>query len=89
MPDGPNGLVVIDKAAAWTSHDVVAKLRGQAANRANSVTVALEFCCPATTGRGISRIATSSSAALVRVAISGASLAISTRAFHVFPSGAE
>ena len=28
MPDGPNGLVVIDKAAAWTSHDVVAKLRG-------------------------------------------------------------
>jgi tRNA pseudouridine55 synthase len=25
---GPNGLVVIDKAAGWTSHDVVAKLRG-------------------------------------------------------------
>jgi tRNA pseudouridine55 synthase len=28
MPEGPSGLVVIDKAAAWTSHDVVAKLRG-------------------------------------------------------------
>src|SRR3954452_6758379 len=25
---GPSGLVVIDKAAGWTSHDVVAKLRG-------------------------------------------------------------
>src|SRR3954451_887855 len=24
----PDGLVVVDKAAAWTSHDVVAKLRG-------------------------------------------------------------
>src|SRR3954466_14024212 len=31
MPDasgGPNGLVVVDKDAGWTSHDVVAKLRG-------------------------------------------------------------
>src|SRR4051812_762187 len=28
MPEGPSGLVVIDKAAGWTSHDVVAKLRG-------------------------------------------------------------
>jgi len=26
--DGPQGLVVIDKEAGWTSHDVVAKLRG-------------------------------------------------------------
>jgi tRNA pseudouridine55 synthase len=26
--DGPVGLVVVDKAAGWTSHDVVAKLRG-------------------------------------------------------------
>lgn len=26
--DGPDGLVVIDKPAGWTSHDVVAKLRG-------------------------------------------------------------
>jgi tRNA pseudouridine55 synthase len=25
---GPSGLVVVDKAAGWTSHDVVAKLRG-------------------------------------------------------------
>ncbi|MEY2569833.1 MAG: tRNA pseudouridine55 synthase [Acidimicrobiaceae bacterium] len=25
---GPSGLVVVDKATAWTSHDVVAKLRG-------------------------------------------------------------
>jgi tRNA pseudouridine55 synthase len=28
MPEGPSGLVVVDKAAGWTSHDVVAKLRG-------------------------------------------------------------
>ena len=27
-PAGPDGLVVIDKAAGWTSHDVVAKARG-------------------------------------------------------------
>ncbi len=27
-PDGPDGLAVVDKAADWTSHDVVAKLRG-------------------------------------------------------------
>ncbi len=27
-PAGPNGLVVVDKAAGWTSHDVVAKARG-------------------------------------------------------------
>ena len=26
--DGPDGLVVVDKEAGWTSHDVVAKLRG-------------------------------------------------------------
>ncbi|MCP3854614.1 MAG: tRNA pseudouridine(55) synthase TruB [Actinomycetia bacterium] len=26
--DGPDGLVVIDKPAGWTSHDIVAKLRG-------------------------------------------------------------
>lgn len=26
--DGPSGLVVVDKEAGWTSHDVVAKLRG-------------------------------------------------------------
>lgn len=26
--DGPDGLVVVDKAAGWTSHDVVAKARG-------------------------------------------------------------
>jgi tRNA pseudouridine55 synthase len=26
--DGPNGLGVVDKAAGWTSHDVVAKARG-------------------------------------------------------------
>src|SRR5580765_2785129 len=28
MPDGLSGLVVVDKATGWTSHDVVAKLRG-------------------------------------------------------------
>jgi tRNA pseudouridine55 synthase len=28
MADGPTGLVVVDKAPGWTSHDVVAKLRG-------------------------------------------------------------
>src|SRR4051794_19745218 len=28
MVEGASGLVVIDKAAGWTSHDVVAKLRG-------------------------------------------------------------
>jgi tRNA pseudouridine55 synthase len=28
MPEAPSGLVVVDKAAGWTSHDVVAKLRG-------------------------------------------------------------
>src|SRR5690606_32970412 len=27
-PAGPDGLAVIDKPAGWTSHDVVAKLRG-------------------------------------------------------------
>src|SRR3954447_21022005 len=27
-PSGPDGLAVVDKAAAWTSHDVVAKARG-------------------------------------------------------------
>jgi tRNA pseudouridine55 synthase len=27
-PEGPSGLLVVDKPAAWTSHDVVAKLRG-------------------------------------------------------------
>jgi tRNA pseudouridine55 synthase len=27
-PPGPSGLLVVDKAVAWTSHDVVAKLRG-------------------------------------------------------------
>lgn len=27
-PDGPDGLAVVDKAAGWTSHDVVAKARG-------------------------------------------------------------
>lgn len=27
-PDGPDGLVVVDKPAGWTSHDVVAKSRG-------------------------------------------------------------
>ena len=27
-PAGPDGLVVVDKAAGWTSHDVVAKSRG-------------------------------------------------------------
>ena len=27
-PQGPDGLAVIDKPAGWTSHDVVAKLRG-------------------------------------------------------------
>ena len=27
-PQHPSGLVVVDKAAGWTSHDVVAKLRG-------------------------------------------------------------
>jgi tRNA pseudouridine55 synthase len=27
-PPGPDGLVVVDKAAGWTSHDVVAKSRG-------------------------------------------------------------
>jgi tRNA pseudouridine55 synthase len=27
-PEGPSGLVVVDKAPGWTSHDVVAKLRG-------------------------------------------------------------
>ena len=26
--DGPDGLVVVDKDAGWTSHDVVAKSRG-------------------------------------------------------------
>ena len=28
MRDGPGGLVVVDKEAGWTSHDVVAKVRG-------------------------------------------------------------
>ena len=28
QPSGPDGLAVIDKPAGWTSHDVVAKLRG-------------------------------------------------------------
>src|SRR3546814_15267852 len=27
-PAGPDGLAVVDKAAGWTSHDVVAKARG-------------------------------------------------------------
>ncbi len=27
-PAGPDGIVVIDKEAGWTSHDVVAKARG-------------------------------------------------------------
>jgi tRNA pseudouridine55 synthase len=27
-PVGPDGIAVIDKAAEWTSHDVVAKARG-------------------------------------------------------------
>ena len=27
-PEGPSGLLVVDKAPGWTSHDVVAKLRG-------------------------------------------------------------
>ncbi len=27
-PGGPSGLLVVDKAAGWTSPDVVAKLRG-------------------------------------------------------------
>ena len=27
-PDGPDGLVVVDKPAGWTSHDIVAKSRG-------------------------------------------------------------
>jgi tRNA pseudouridine55 synthase len=27
-PPGPDGLVIVDKAAGWTSHDVVAKARG-------------------------------------------------------------
>ncbi|HUF32296.1 MAG TPA: tRNA pseudouridine(55) synthase TruB [Acidimicrobiales bacterium] len=27
-PEGPSGLVVVDKEAGWTSHDVVAKARG-------------------------------------------------------------
>lgn len=31
--DGPDGLAVIDKAAAWTSHDVVARARGLLATR--------------------------------------------------------
>jgi len=28
-PPGPDGLAIVDKAAGWTSHDVVAKARGQ------------------------------------------------------------
>lgn len=28
MPEAPEGLLVLDKASGWTSHDVVAKLRG-------------------------------------------------------------
>jgi tRNA pseudouridine55 synthase len=32
-PEGPDGLAVVDKAADWTSHDVVAKLRGILATR--------------------------------------------------------
>ena len=27
-PAGPDGLAIVDKAAGWTSHDVVAKARG-------------------------------------------------------------
>jgi len=27
-PQGPDGLAIVDKAAGWTSHDVVAKARG-------------------------------------------------------------
>ena len=27
MTDGPSGLVVVDKPAGWTSHDVVARMR--------------------------------------------------------------
>ena len=30
---GPHGLAIVDKAAAWTSHDVVAKARGQLGTR--------------------------------------------------------
>jgi tRNA pseudouridine55 synthase len=32
-PAGPDGLAVVDKAAGWTSHDVVAKARGVLATR--------------------------------------------------------
>lgn len=32
-PTAPDGLVVVDKPAGWTSHDVVAKLRGLAGTR--------------------------------------------------------
>ncbi len=31
--EGPHGLAVVDKAAGWTSHDVVAKARGQLGTR--------------------------------------------------------
>lgn len=31
--DGPDGLALVDKSADWTSHDVVAKARGQLATR--------------------------------------------------------
>ena len=30
---GPHGLAIVDKAAGWTSHDVVAKARGQLGTR--------------------------------------------------------
>src|SRR4051794_22770254 len=33
MTDGPDGLVVVDKPAGWTSHDVVAKVRRLAGTR--------------------------------------------------------
>jgi tRNA pseudouridine55 synthase len=32
-PPGPDGLAVVDKAAGWTSHDVVAKARGMLGTR--------------------------------------------------------
>lgn len=32
-PSGPSGVVVVDKPSGWTSHDVVAKVRGMAATR--------------------------------------------------------
>ena len=30
---GPHGLAIVDKEAGWTSHDVVAKARGQLGTR--------------------------------------------------------